>query len=62
MKTRYNPLQQNRQEKTRSLEIPSKLDIDRRLFSNKVTDVDSVKIADDLSMKLHIISVILVSL
>ena len=44
MKTRYNPLQQNRQEKTRSLEIPSKLDIDRRLFSNKVTEVDSVKI------------------
>ena len=37
---RYNPLQEDRQEKTRSLEIPSKLDIDRRLFSSKVTEVD----------------------
>ena len=35
-------MQANRQEKTRSLEIPSKLDIDRRLFSNinKVSQVD----------------------
>ena len=43
MRTRYNPVEVNRQEKTRSLEIPTKLDI-TGLFSKDKEEEDAGKL------------------
>ena len=48
MRTRYNPVQVNRQEKTRSLEIPSKLDIDGLFSKSREDDAGKLEVEREL--------------
>ena len=48
VRTRYNPVEVNRQEKTRSLEIPSKLDIEGMFVKSKEEDAGKLEVEREL--------------
>ena len=48
MRTRYNPVEVNRQEKTRSLEIPTKLDISGLFSKSKEEDAGKLEVEREL--------------